>query len=106
MIDSLGLTYKNTSQLDKIIDKQIPPKRPEFIQHQATVGNESSDIYSRDVLACIRALYGDPQHAEYLGFKPERHYADADKTQRLYHDMHTGRWWWENQVYLTEYYVS
>jgi hypothetical protein len=31
-------------------------------------------------------------------FKPERHYADADKTVRLFHDMHTGRWWWGTQV--------
>jgi len=26
------------------------------------------------------------------------HYLDADQTIRLYHDMHTGKWWWETQV--------
>ncbi|KAF7373988.1 hypothetical protein MSAN_00611700 [Mycena sanguinolenta] len=33
-----------------------------------------------------------------LVFAPERHYADADKTVRLYHDLHTGKWWWATQV--------
>ncbi|KAJ3560355.1 hypothetical protein NP233_g10889 [Leucocoprinus birnbaumii] len=36
---------------------------------------------------------------------PERHYADEDKTVWMYHDMHTGKWWWNTQVaypvYLT-----
>lgn len=49
-------------------------------------------------MECIRALYGDPQHAQYLCFAPEQHYADADKTERLYHDMNSGSWWWSTQV--------
>jgi hypothetical protein len=56
------------------------------------------DLFSQDILKCVRALYGDPEHAQYLSFTPERHYADAGKTQRLYHDMCTGEWWWATQV--------
>ncbi|KAI0667134.1 hypothetical protein C8Q78DRAFT_1070858 [Trametes maxima] len=33
----------------------------------------------------------------------ERHYADADKTIRLYHDLHTGKWWWSVQRLETEH---
>ena len=47
---------------------------------------------------CISSLLGDPNFAEHLLFSPERHYTDQDMTVRLYHDMHTGKWWWETQV--------
>jgi hypothetical protein len=30
----------------------------------------------------------------------ERHYADEDMTVWMYHDMHTGKWWWTTQVCL------
>ena len=49
-------------------------------------------------MECIRALYGNPKFAQTLVFSPERHYTDAEQTQRLYHEMHTGDWWWEKQV--------
>lgn len=62
------------------------------------VGGEAFDVYFRDILECIRALYGDPEFAPYLKFCPERHYADEDQTVRLFHDMHTGKWWWDTQV--------
>ena len=47
---------------------------------------------------CIASLIGDPTFAEHLIFSPERHYVDQDMTIQLYHDMHTGKWWWETQV--------
>ena len=59
---------------------------------------ETFDVYTRDVMECIAALIGDPEHVRYLCFAPERHYADADHTVRLYHDLHTGKWWWATQV--------
>jgi hypothetical protein len=34
---------------------------------------------------------------------PERHYADEDETVRLFHDMHTGKWWWDTQVRCIDY---
>ena len=55
-------------------------------------------MYFCDVLECVRALYGDPELAPILVFAPECHYTDMDKTDRLFHDMHTGKWWWETQV--------
>lgn len=64
------------------------------------MAGETFELYSRNILDCIKALYGDAEFARYLVFAPERHYMDADKTMRLYHDMHTGKWWWEVQVAL------
>ncbi|KAI0324537.1 hypothetical protein GY45DRAFT_1349365 [Cubamyces sp. BRFM 1775] len=97
LVEALGLSYKNSRELNAIIDEKIPHRRPAFTHHNVTIGDERLDLFARDILECIRALYGDPEHARYLCFTPERHYADSDRTIRLYHDLHTGRWWWETQ---------
>jgi Plavaka transposase len=91
------LSYKNSRELNKIIDHQLPG-RPRFSRDTVVVAGETYELYSRDIIACIKALYGNPEFAPHLVFAPERHYADDDKTIRLYHEMHTGKWWWETQV--------
>lgn len=63
-----------------------------------TVEGETFEVYYRDVLECIRSLYGDETFAPYLVFAPERHYSDNTRTNRLYHDVYTGKWWWTTQV--------
>jgi len=97
---SLGLSFKSSNELNKIIDDQLPG-RPRFERHEIMVANEVCEVYFRDVIACIKALYGDPDFAQYLVFLPEKHYVDEGKTQRMYHDMHTGKWWWSTQVRST-----
>ncbi|KII90428.1 hypothetical protein PLICRDRAFT_532137, partial [Plicaturopsis crispa FD-325 SS-3] len=92
----LDLSYKNSRELNKIIDEQLPT-RPRFERHEVVVDGEPFEMYCRDVIACVRDLYGDPEFAPYLVFVPERHYADKDKTIRMYHDMYTGKWWWSTQ---------
>ena len=92
------MTFKTAADLNTIIDKQLPNRRPQFFSEEVVIAGESFDLYRRDVIQCIRALYGDPTHSQYLCFTPERHYSDADQTVRLYHDFHTGRWWWDTQV--------
>ncbi|KAG2054972.1 hypothetical protein BDR06DRAFT_989288 [Suillus hirtellus] len=81
--ERLDLSYKNSRELNVIIDKQLPG-RPMFHREQ------------------IIALYGDPDFADYLVFAPEHHYTDDDGTVRLYSDMHTGKWWWNTQKKLDE----
>ncbi|THU81028.1 hypothetical protein K435DRAFT_823508 [Dendrothele bispora CBS 962.96] len=98
--DALGLSYRNSEDLNKIIDKEIPIQRPSFTRSEVVIAGESFDLYKRDIIECIRALYGSPEHAQYLCVVPERHYSDADKTCRLYHDMYTGKWWWSTQKAL------
>ncbi|KAF8897000.1 hypothetical protein CPB85DRAFT_1377632 [Mucidula mucida] len=82
--ERLDLSFKNTTQLNDIIDKKLPCLRPKFISEEIVIADRSFD------------------HNEYLCFAPERHYADEDKTQRLYHDFHTGRWWWDTQKAVEE----
>ena len=55
-------------------------------------------LYSCNVIECIKALYGDAKFASALVFKPEHHYESANKKQHIYHELHTGDWWWEVQV--------
>jgi hypothetical protein len=97
VVEKLGLSFKNSSQLNKIIDKKLPG-RPAFKRHEIMVGSEVCEVYFRDIIACIRALFGDSDFAPYLVFSPEKHYTSDSRAVRLYHDMHTGKWWWSTQV--------
>jgi hypothetical protein len=74
------------------------PSRPKFQWKEIMVGDEVLDLYHRDILECVHTLYGNPDFAPHLIFKPERRYEDADQLNRMYNDMHTGKWWWETQV--------
>ncbi|KAJ7501282.1 hypothetical protein B0H11DRAFT_2373354 [Mycena galericulata] len=94
--ERLGLSYKNSRELNNIIDTSLPG-RPKFKRKEIIVGGEAYDVYFRDILECVKALFGDPEFAAHLKVSPERHYADEDQTVRLYHDMHTGKWWWATQ---------
>ena len=97
MCQRLGLSWHNARRLNKKIDK-LPKTRPRFVRDKVTIKGRSFTFYYRDIIACIKALFGDPDFAPYLAFVPERHYLDEDRTVRLYHDMHTGKWWWSTQV--------
>ncbi|KAG0692585.1 hypothetical protein DFH29DRAFT_985732 [Suillus ampliporus] len=96
--EKLDLSYQNSRELNKIIDSQIPAHCPRFQRQEILMAGEAFDVYFRDIIECVKALFGDPELASYLMFAPERHYSDEDKTQRLYHDMHTGQWWWHTQI--------
>ncbi|THH31606.1 hypothetical protein EUX98_g2563, partial [Antrodiella citrinella] len=95
--EDLGLSFKNTREINKIIDEKLPSSRPRFRCKEVLVAGEVFDVYYRDALECVKALYGDPSFAADLVYTPERHYADANHTVRMYHDMHTGKWWWDTQ---------
>ncbi|KAI0765853.1 hypothetical protein BD413DRAFT_697536 [Trametes elegans] len=99
VVESLGLSYKNANELNAIID-MLPHQCPAFSRFEATAMGETFEMYARPILECIIALWHNPEHARYLCFAPERHYADMDKTIRLYHDLHTGKWWWSVQKHL------
>ncbi|KAG2148156.1 uncharacterized protein EDB93DRAFT_1240504 [Suillus bovinus] len=80
--EKLGLSYKNSRELNKIIDKQLPG-RPKFRREQIVIAGEAFDIFYRDIIECVKALYGDPDFADFLVFSPEHHYADKEQTKKL-----------------------
>ncbi|KAJ3898192.1 hypothetical protein F5879DRAFT_910135 [Lentinula edodes] len=89
-------------ELNGIIDNDLPSRCPLFTQSEVVIGGQAFDLYQRPILDCIKALYGNPEHSQYLCFAPERHYADPDRTMRLYHDFNTGQWWWDTQRAIEE----
>ncbi|KAJ7603583.1 hypothetical protein FB45DRAFT_1087710 [Roridomyces roridus] len=94
--EALGLSYKTTAELNKKIDNNLPG-RPKFSRSEVVVNGEVFHLYSRNIIECVRALWGDTSFAPYLFVLPERHYIDKDKKIRMYHNMHTGKWWWSTQ---------
>ena len=97
MVDSLGLSYRNAWELNQIIDDEMLG-RPKLHCEEIHLGGESYDFFFRDIVPCIRTLFGDPAFANRLVFIPERHYEDADHTKQMFGKMHTGQWWWSVQV--------
>ncbi|KAG2060507.1 hypothetical protein BDR06DRAFT_979334 [Suillus hirtellus] len=96
----LGLSYRNSRKLNHIINSKIPAHQPCFRCQEILVASEAFNVYFRDILQCIKALFRDPELAPHLVFAPKQHYSDEDKTQRIYHDMYTGNWWWHTQKCL------
>ena len=95
--EKLGLSYSSSEDLNRIIDTRLHGRAPRFKRAKVEMAGESFDLYFRDILECVRALYGNPEFARYLVFQPEKVYSEATG-ERLYHDMYTGKWWWSVQV--------
>ncbi|KAJ7915699.1 hypothetical protein B0H13DRAFT_1584014, partial [Mycena leptocephala] len=71
--ERLGSSYKNSRELNNIIDTKLPG-RPKFKRKEIIVGGEAYDVYFHDILECVKALFGDPEFAAHLKVAPERHY--------------------------------
>jgi hypothetical protein len=78
--DKLGLSYQNSRDLNAIIDNKLP-NRPKFHRSEVVIAGEAFEMYSRNILDCIKSLFSDPEFTSQLILSPEWHYADADKTQ-------------------------
>ncbi|KAH9061974.1 hypothetical protein EDB87DRAFT_391243 [Lactarius vividus] len=98
VVERLCLSYSTTNELNSIIDKLPGP--PPFKSDVLEVGGEHLHFYHRDIILCIQTLFGNPEFTQDLVFAPERHYADAERTCRVYSEMHTGDWWWSVQTSL------
>ncbi|EDR06040.1 uncharacterized protein LACBIDRAFT_329283 [Laccaria bicolor S238N-H82] len=94
--DALNLSYKNSEELNRIINTKLPG-RPQFTCREVVQSGEVVEFYMRDIIECLRALWGDPDFDGDLILEPERLYADEDMTIRIYHEMNTRKWWWETQ---------
>ena len=99
IVDKLGLSYCSTQELNGLIDTELPG-RPHFQCETLDIGGEELEFHYRDVLECIRSLYGDPSWAQEMAFTPERHYTGHAHTSRVYNKLYTSDWWWTVQVCL------
>jgi hypothetical protein len=65
--ERLGLSFKATQELNKIINNELLG-RPPFEYHEVLVDNEVCEVYYRDVITCICTLFGNPNFALMLVF--------------------------------------
>ena len=84
--EALGLSYKNTQDLNHIIDNQITNTRPQFRRGEITAGGITYDVYFRDIIECVKALFGDPEFAPILVFAPEK----QDRKSTRLNSSHSG----------------
>lgn len=98
--EALGLSFSSADELNAIIDKKLPDGLPKFVREEVKLDGQTYEFYYRDIMQCIRVLYGDPELAEFLVHAPEKHFTGPDKKTRIYSEMHTGKWWWARQVCL------
>ena len=96
--EALGLSFKSSEELNKIIDKKLPNGLPQFIREEVELGGQKYEFYHRDILQCVQVLYGDPELAECLAYAPEQHFTGPDKKSQIFSEMNSGRWWWTRQV--------
>ncbi|KAI9437037.1 hypothetical protein H4582DRAFT_2112014 [Lactarius indigo] len=87
LVDKLELSYHNTRVLNRI-------------SRDLVITGETLQLYYRDIIQCLWALYGDPKFAADMIFAPECHHTKHNWTCRVYSDMHTGDWWWAVQTSL------
>ncbi|KAM6493545.1 hypothetical protein JOM56_011679 [Amanita muscaria] len=97
LVERLGLSFKSVRDINTLIDTKLPG-RPTFHHQRITVSGKTVSLYSRDIIECISTLYGDLKFVHHLINRPERQYKkEGDHRTRVFHDMHTGDWWWEMQ---------
>lgn len=98
VVERLGLSFSSSEELNQIIDKKLPSGLPQFIREEVTIAGQKYEFYHRDIIQCVRALYGNPELAPFLAHAPEKQYTTPAMDTRMYSEMHTGKWWWKLQV--------
>ncbi|KAJ3557683.1 hypothetical protein NP233_g11677 [Leucocoprinus birnbaumii] len=96
LCDALGLSYKNTRELNNIVDNL--PTIPKFQERKVVINGKTIIFHSQDIIACLEDLWRDPELMDDLILEPEQQWADKERTSQLYHEMNTGDWWWTTQA--------
>lgn len=60
--------------------------------------DEKFTLRHRDIIESIRSLWGNPELAEHLVYKPSSLFSDESLDHRLFNEMWTGKWWQYIQV--------
>jgi hypothetical protein len=97
--DRIGLLYKNSRELNKTIDLQLPGL-PSFQCKEVKIDGQSFEIHFHNPIKCIEALFSDPEFSDELLLVPEWQFLDETKAEQWFHEMNTGQWWWQTQVFI------
>jgi hypothetical protein len=63
---------------------------------------ETVELWLRDPVECVRELFSNPTFKEDIKYGPQKVYTDESRTERIYNEMWTGKWWWKMQVSWSE----
>ncbi|CDO76939.1 hypothetical protein BN946_scf185006.g21 [Trametes cinnabarina] len=61
---------------------------------------ERIELWSRDIVECVKELMGSATLCDSLAYAPTRQYVDEEGQERLYDNMWSGNWWWDVQTAL------
>lgn len=103
MREKLGLSFSNTRGLHQVVDS-IPRRAGEWKVKNLSFPDRPDELFTlrhRDILSSIQSLWGDPELADHLVYKPSTLFTDTSQDHRLYNEMWTGKWWNFIQVCLT-----
>lgn len=98
--ETLGLSFHNIGGLLKLVDK-IPDRAGQWTTRTLKFKDRQEEPYlmrHRDVIDAIKSLWGDPALSEHLVYKPKKIFSDSNKSNRIYSEMWTGKWWSAIQV--------
>ena len=97
--DKLGLSYHNTRALLNKINS-IPERVP-WQERWLSFKDRPAErhlVQFRDIILAIKALLGNPAHADQIVYRPQRIFTDESRKSRVYTEMWTGLWWHAVQV--------
>jgi hypothetical protein len=93
------LEYHNIRGLHRIVDSI--PARAKWQSTHLAFADKPQDKYQlhyHNPLEAIKALLGNPAHAQDIVYKPSKIFKDSTLSTRIYNEMWTGRWWHAVQV--------
>jgi hypothetical protein len=59
-------------------------------------GHPPSEFFLRNPVSCASYLLRQRAYKDCLSYEPIQQF--ADENCRVYSEMHTGNWWWDQQV--------
>ncbi|EPS92908.1 hypothetical protein FOMPIDRAFT_1056442 [Fomitopsis schrenkii] len=92
--DKLRLSYHNTRALLQQVDSL--PERAEWEERWVLFKDRPGEkhlVQFHNIIQAIRALLGNPQHADKIVYWPRHLFRDVSRQQRIYSEMWTGQWW-------------
>ncbi|EPS97086.1 hypothetical protein FOMPIDRAFT_1129215, partial [Fomitopsis schrenkii] len=92
--EKLGLSYHNMRALLQKVDSM--PARAEWKEEWLTFKDRPGErhlVQFRDVIEAIRALLGNPAHADRIVYRPSKLFSSSARDNRIYTEMWTGKWW-------------
>ena len=94
VVESLGLSYKNTWSMHQTIDRVTTwaEWKTNYIAFP-DLPEEKHLLQYRCPLQLIQSLIGNPTWSEKLVFAPRKVYSDRQCSRRIYNEMWTGKWW-------------